>query len=299
MDKSFDIAQDKPESALFIDGADPAETLAANNLLKSKKPDWNVGIGGQTTNPSLVSKNPEIIKYLASGKKLTREEALKSYRTIVENIAKVTTGPVSIQVIADESTPLEDMLSQGRIYKTWIPNGVVKFPATYNGLAAAEIFVAEFPVNITLNFSQSQAAAVYSATINAKYPVFVSPFVGRLDDRGENGMDIVHSELKMYEAGDGHVKVLTASLRTMEHLMYALFLKSPAITIPFKIFKDWADTGFQLPQGDFKYQKAELKSIPYQEFVLGDDWKKFDLSHDLTTAGLKKFMEDWNSIVSV
>src|SRR5690349_16878438 len=111
------------------------------------------------------------------------------------------------------------MLRQARMYKDWIPNGVVKFPCTVEGLAAAETFCQEFPVNITLNFSQAQAAAVYQATRQARYQVFVSPFVGRLDDLGENGMELITHELKMYQAGDGHVDVLTASVRSLSHLM--------------------------------------------------------------------------------
>ncbi len=151
----------QPQSLLFIDGGDPQETQKADALLKQKKPEWNLGIGGQTTNPTLVSKNPDIAAYIASGKKLAPSEALAQYRKIVEAIAKVTSGPISIQVIGDENTTAEDMLGQARVYKDWIPNGVVKFPATLNGLAAAEIFCEVYPENITLNFSQAQAAAVY------------------------------------------------------------------------------------------------------------------------------------------
>jgi len=286
-----------PQSLLFIDGGDPAETQQADALLKSKKPQWQLGIGGQTTNPTLVAKNPDIAAYIASGKKLTPTEALGEYRKIVEAVAKVTRGPISIQVIGDEKTTAEDLLAQADVYKDWIPNGVVKFPATYNGLAAAGVFCEVYPVNITLNFSQSQAAAVYGATKNTKHRVFISPFVGRLDDQHENGMQVVYNELKMYEAGDSHVEVLTASLRSLDHLFYALALKSPAITIPFKIFKNWADAGFPLPDESYQYISKDLKPIPYQELVIGGDWKSFNLEHDLTTAGLQKFMQDWKSLL--
>jgi len=74
-------------------------------------------------------------------------------------------------------------------------------------------------VNVTLCFSQDQAAAVYAATRNAKEPVYVSPFIGRLDDRGENGMDVIRNILKMYQAGDHHVHVLAASIRHLDHLL--------------------------------------------------------------------------------
>lgn len=284
-------------SKLFIDGGDPEETRTANELLKTVRPEWKRGIDGQTTNPTLVSKNPEIQKRLASGKKLTQAEALAEYKKIVERVAEVTSGPISIQVLADQSTKADEMLRQARVYREWIPNGVVKFPCTKEGLAGAEEFCTEFPVNITLNFSQSQAAAVYRATCHARYQVFISPFVGRLDDQGENGMEVVANELKMYASGDGHVDVLTASVRTVDHLLYAIHLKSPAITIPLKVFKQWADRGFPLPGEDFVYKPEKLKSIPYQPISLDQDWRSYDLYHKLTDDGLTRFMKDWQAMI--
>jgi transaldolase len=282
-------------SKLFMDGGDAEETRTADKLLRTIRPEWQRGIDGQTTNPTLVARNPDIQKYLASGKRLTATEALTEYRKIVEAIAEVTQGPISIQVIADQSTPADEMLRQARVYKEWVPNGVVKFPCTVEGLAAAEIFCQEFPVNITLNFSQAQAAAVYQATRQARYHVFISPFVGRLDDRVENGMDLVVNELEMYRSGDGHVDVLTASVRTLDHLMDAISLKSPAITIPMKLFQAWADQGFPLPEENFTYNADALKPIPYQQFSLNKNWRSYDLHHDLTEAGLTRFNQDWQN----
>lgn len=287
-----------PQSLLFIDGGDPAETLKANELLKTKMPQWNIGIQGQTTNPTLVVKNPDVQAYIASGKKLSSDEALKMYRTIVENVAKVTNGPISIQVIADESTSVDSMLAQARVYKQWIPNYVIKFPAISAGIAAAQTFCQEGPVNITLNFSLPQAAAVYSATMNAKFDVFISPFVGRIDDQGENGMELIKQEMKLYEPGDQHVKVLTASLRSLDHLLCALKYKSHAITIPFKVFQLWADANFALPPESFNYSRPDLKPLPEPSLVLGEDWKSFDLAHPLTSTGIANFMKDWKSITS-
>lgn len=283
-------------SQIFMDGGDADETRAADNLLRTIRPEWQRGIDGQTTNPTLVAKNPEIQKYLASGKKLTPNDALTEYRKIVEAIAEVTGGPISIQVIADQSTSADEMLRQARVYKEWVPNGVVKFPCTTEGLAAAEIFCQEFPVNITLNFSQEQAAAVYQATRKSRYRVFISPFVGRLDDRGENGMDIVVNELKMYHDGDGHVDVLTASVRTLNHLMYAICLQSPAITVPMKVFQEWANQGFPLPDENFTYDAGQLKPIPYQQLSLDKEWRSYDLHHDLTDVGLTRFTQDWQKL---
>lgn len=283
-------------SLIFIDGGDPNETVQADQVLKKI---GFAGIDGQTTNPTLVAKNPEVQKYLAGGKKLTQVEGLAQYKKIVESIARVTSGPISIQVLADQTTPVEELLAQARVYKDWIPNGVVKFPCTGNGLAAAEIFCQEWSVNITLNFSQEQAAAVYSATLRRAQGkrVFISPFVGRLDDRGENGMEVVKNILQMYQSGDNHVEVLTASLRKIEHLYYALQLKSPAITVPFKIFEEWAAKDFPLPQPNFTYDTGSLKAIPYQEIPLDRPWRSYNLQHDLTDTGLKKFMEDWQTII--
>ncbi len=280
-------------SQIFIDGGDPHETLEADRMLKGI---GHEGVQGQTTNPTLVAKNPEVQKYIASGKRLTGLEALEQYKKIVESVAAVTKGPISIQVLADETTKADEMLKQARIYRDWIPNGVVKFPCTGEGLSAAETFSQEFPVNITLNFSQEQAAAVYAATRKAKHRVFVSPFVGRLDDRGENGMDVVVNELKMYQQGDGHVTVLTASVRTLKHFMYAIHLKSPAITIPFKILKEWIDSGYPLPDSSYQYILENLTPISYREVSLDHDWRSYNLHHDLTDVGVRKFMEDWSNI---
>jgi transaldolase len=285
-------------SRIFIDGGDAEQTRKADELLRTIRPEWKRGVEGQTTNPTLVAENPEIQEYLAAGKKLTPKEALAEYRKIVQAIAQITSGPISIQVIADQATPAEEMLRQARVYKEWIPNGVVKFPCTEKGLAAAEIFCQEFPVNITLNFSQSQAAAVYQATRQARYPVFVSPFVGRLDDRGVNGMDLIANELKMYRSGDGHGDVLTASVRSLDHLLDAICLESPAITIPMKVFQQWADRQFPLPDENFTYRAPDLKSIPYQHLTLTQDWHSYDLHHDLTDAGLTRFMSDWQKIIT-
>ena len=284
-------------SQLFLDGGDPEETRQANELLQTKKPEWGIGIQGQTTNPTLVSKNPDVQKYIASGKRLTQAEAAAQYKKIVLAVAEVSSGPISIQVIGDQSTSKDDMLAQARVYKEWISNGVVKFPCTGNGLAAAEIFCQEFPVNITLNFSQPQAAAVYGATKNHTHRVFISPFVGRLDSQGENGMQVVENELKMYQSIKNHVEVLTASVRKIEHLLYALALGSPAITIPYKIIEVWATQGFPLPDASFMYDSTGLAAIPFQNLDMTKDWRSFNLSHPLTDAGLTKFMQDWKGLL--
>lgn len=273
---------------ILLDSGNSQETKTAKNLLGF--------LDGQTTNPSLISKNPEIDAYLKTGKKLTQIEALDSYRKIIEQIAEVTTGPVSIQVIAGKTTVKEDMLRQAKIYHDWIENAVIKFPITYPGLAAAEEFCIWGPVNLTLNFSQSQAAAVYQATKNAKFAVFVSPFVGRLDDIGQNGMEVAANILKMFKNGDGHVKTIVSSIRKIEHLWYSLFLKSPYLTAPLTILKNWSYIDWQIPGDDFKYKTNGLAPISYQDLILNKDWRDYNISHQLTDRGLDKFMLDWKSI---
>ena len=117
-------------------------------------------------------------------------------------------------------TTAEEMLAQGEEMFSWIPNAYVKYPCTREGLRAAEMSVQrEIRVNMTLCFSQDQAAAVYAATRGSKEPVYVSPFIGRLDDRRQNGMDVVKNIKTMYKDGDGHVHVLAASIRNIDHLL--------------------------------------------------------------------------------
>ncbi len=191
------------------------------------------------------------------------------------------------------------MLGQGKEMFSWIPNAHVKFPTTREGLKAAEQAVqAGIRVNMTLNFSQEQAAAVYAATRGArKGQVFISPFAGRLDDRGENGMDLVANILRMYRQGDGHVEVLTASVRSLDHLLQALGLGSEIITAPFDILKQWGEKGMPLPGADYSYDTKGLKPIAYREISLGKAWQDYDLRHDLTDKGMEKFSADWNALI--
>jgi transaldolase len=105
------------------------------------------------------------------------------------------------------------MFDQGREMFSWIPNAYIKYPCTAEGLRAAQMSVRQgMRVNITLCFSQQQGAAVYTATKGTKQPAYVSPFVGRLDDIGQNGMDVVRNIKQMFRKGDGHV--LTNSFST-------------------------------------------------------------------------------------
>jgi len=276
---------------LFLDGGDPAETKA---ILKQ------IGfLDGQTTNPTLIAKNPEARKRLEQGNKFSREEIFTFYRGVVGTISGLLPqGSVSIEVYADAKTKSEEMLKLGREMFTWIPNAHIKFPTSREGLKAAhEAIKAGLRVNMTLVFTQEQAAAVYAATQGArKGQVFLSPFIGRLDDRGENGMDLIANVINMYKKGDGHVEVLTASVRSMDHFLYALSLGSDIITAPFDIIKLWGEQGLSVPGKEYRYNKKELKAIPFRDLDLSKSWESFDIHHDLTDKGMEKFSADWNGL---
>lgn len=277
-------------SKIFLDGGDPQETKKASEMMMAH---FGKPLDGQTTNPSLIAKN------LINNQQITQEHALAEYKSIVRKMSRIIPdGSISIQVFANEQTTVQEMLDQARDRATWIPNGSIKVPCTQVGLETAETICQEMPINITLAFSQAQAAAVYEATRKTKFPVFISPFVGRLDDRGENGMQTVENMLKMYEdsaAGkDSHVQVLTASVRSLNHHLYALQLRSPIITTPLKVFEQWAKEGYPIPTKDYKYPTGTFSPIPYQnDIVLGKPWQEYNLSHDLTRDGLAKFYADW------
>jgi transaldolase len=169
----------RPITKILLDGGDPDETLRIRNLLGF--------LDGQTTNPTFVAKNPDVQRRIASGHKLSREEQKEKYKQIVQKISPlVGSAGVSIEVFADFDTTAEQMVAQGEEMFSWIPNAYIKYPCIREGLRAAKISVERnMRVNMTLCFSQAQAAAVYAATRGSKEPVYVSPFVGRLDDRGD------------------------------------------------------------------------------------------------------------------
>jgi transaldolase len=282
----------KLKTRIFLDGGNPEETREIIDLLGF--------LDGQTTNPTLISKNPETRKRLERGEKFSNEELLEFYRTVVMSICRlIPEGSVSVEVYSDAGTRAEPMLEQGKEMFSWIRNAHVKFPTSREGLRAAERAVrAGIRVNMTLNFSQEQAAAVYAATRGAhKGQVFLSPFVGRLDDRGENGMDLVANIIRMFGTGDGHVEVLTASVRTLDHLLKALQLGSDIITAPYEILKSWGEQRMPLPGPEYTYPMKGLKPIFYREIDLGKPWADYDIRHDLTDKGMEKFSSDWNSLI--
>ena len=282
----------KLKARIFLDGGNPDET---KDLIK------RLGfLDGQTTNPTLIAKNPGARKRLEKGEKFSKEEILVFYQGVVKTVSDlIPRGSVSVEVYADARTSAEDMLRQGRVMFGWVPNAHIKFPTSREGLKAAEQAVkAGLRVNMTLCFSQEQAAAVHAATRGAKKGnVFVSPFVGRVDDRGENGMEVIDDIIRMYKQGDGHVEVLTASVRTHEHFMEALRLGSDIITAPYEILKAWGEKGLSRPPPDYPYDSKGMRGIPYRNIDLAKKWEEYDIRHDLTDKGMERFSADWNALI--
>jgi transaldolase len=104
----------------------------------------------------------------------------------------------------------------------------------------------------------------------------------------------------MYEGGDGHVHVLAASIRNINHLLYSFLLGAELATVPSKALQEWAAAGFPMPDKDFTYKAIDakgkrLKPIPYKELDLNLPWGSFDLAHELTTKGIQKFVADYQS----
>lgn len=280
------------KARIFLDGGNTDETREIIKLLGF--------LDGQTTNPTLISKNPEARQRLESGEKFSASEIYDFYRGVVTTISRlIPNGSVSVEVYADAATPAEAMIKQGRDMYSWIPNAHIKFPTSQEGLRAAHRAVKEgLRVNMTLCFSQEQAAAVYAATRGArKGQVYVSPFIGRLDDRGENGMDVIANIVRMYRKGDGHVEVLTASVRNIDHLLYALKLGSDILTVPFEVLKVWREKDLLVPGDDYRYDTKHLKPIPYKEIDLNKKWEDYDIRHDLTEKGMERFSADWNVLI--
>ena len=281
----------RPNTKILVDGGDPRETQRVKELVGF--------VDGQTTNPTLIAKNPHIRELVASGQKLSKREEMKEYKRIVQTISPlVGDAGVSIEVFADQNTTAQEMVDQGREMFSWIANAYIKYPCTVQGLRAAQMSITQgIRVNITLCFSQQQAAAVYAATKGTKQPVYVSPFVGRLDDIGQNGMDVVKNIKQMFLNGDGHVLVLAASIRSLEHLLYCFALETELATVPAKILEQWASQNFPMPDGRFQY-KSNGKPIPYQELDLEQSWEAFDIQHELTRKGIEKFAADYRATLS-
>lgn len=283
----------------FVDSCDPEETQKAVTLLGR--------VDGQTTNPTLLVKNPEIQKYILSGKRLTQPELLRTYQEAIIAIAELTDGPISVEVYADRNTTSDEMIHQANQMKDWTTNVYVKFPTIPEGLKAARAFTQQGGrANMTLVFDQMQAASVYSATRDTRGTSFVSPFVGRWDDRGYYGLDLIRNIRRMYDSFDAvrekntcHVEILAASIRSLEHIYGAMVFGADIITAPLTAFQEWVDAGSITNPAQPK-KPGDLAEIPYQDLTYSDDFASYTIdteTNGLLNKGLEKFAQDWNAVI--
>lgn len=287
-------SMNKPEylqTKIFLDGGDPEETV----LVKK-----NLGfLDGQTTNPSLVAKNPEIEQLKLKGQ-LTDETIWDEYKKIAYHLHEILpNGAISVEVYADAETNYDNMLANAHQLAKWFSGIYVKLPITNTGLRVAETLIREgIRVNMTLCFSQAQAAAVHQATLGAfQGQVFISPFIGRLDDIGSNGIDLIKNIMRMYQSWNSHVMVLGASIRTLDHLFTCLKLPVDIVTVPAKTITMWIDHGITNNPAAYSapVTQSGLQPIVYQE-LLAQDWTLYDIYHELTEKGLARFASDWKNL---
>ena len=166
---------------------------------------------GVTTNPSLIAKEGDV-----------------DFKRHIAAICEITQGPVSAEVT---SLDADGMLREGREYAAIAPNVVIKCPLTRDGLRATRTLTDEgISVNVTLCFSAAQA--ILAAKAGAAY---ISPFIGRLDDVGQNGMSLIAEIVGIYENYDWTTEVLAASIRHPIHIVEAAQLGAHVATMPFKV----------------------------------------------------------------
>jgi transaldolase len=193
-------------------------------------------ISGVTTNPSLVSKEGKV-----------------DYKSLVKEICSVVPGPVSTEVLSLEAP---GMVAEAHEIVTWAENIAVKIPLTLEGLKATAILAREnVKVNMTLCFSLNQA--ILAAEAGATY---VSPFVGRLDDIGQDGMALVVDIVEYLRYHNLSTRVIAASIRHTAHCLAA------------------AEAG------------AHIATLPYGVLLQM-------IEHPLTTIGVRRFADDWNKVM--
>ena len=196
---------------------------------------WGV-LDGVTTNPSLFAK--------VGG----------SYDEVLNQICQITPGPVSAEVVAED---VEGMLREGRHFAKLAPNIVVKVPMSEEGLEAISRLAAEgIKSNCTLIFSANQGLLAAKAGAS-----FLSPFVGRLDDINEDGMEVVRDLVAIVETYELGAEVLAASIRHPRHMTEAALAGSHIATVPFKILRQMihhplTDTGIVAFRRDWEAVQA-------------------------------------------
>jgi transaldolase len=192
-------------------------------------------ISGVTTNPSLVSK-----------------EGAANYEAVSKEICTIVPGPVSVEVLVEG---VEPMIKHARQIAKWAPNIVIKIPATNEGLEVTSALAKEgIPVNFTLCFSLNQA--VLGARAGAAY---VSPFVGRLDDIGNDGMQLVKDIVDVFRYYQLPTQVIAASIRHPQHCVAAAKIGAHIATVPYDVLMQM-------------------------------------MNHPLTDIGIKRFLADWQRV---
>jgi transaldolase len=193
-------------------------------------------IGGVTTNPSLLAK-----------------ESTSDYETVTKKICSIVDGPVSVEVISEDA---EAMIKEARVKASWAPNVNIKIPITADGLRATAVLRQEnIKVNMTLCFSANQA--LLGALAGATY---VSIFVGRLDDIGQDGMQVVDDVLAILDNyPDLDTEVIAASIRHPLHCTAAALAGAHIATVPYGVLMQM-------------------------------------IQHPMTDVGIKKFLADWKSV---
>ena len=168
---------------------------------------------GVTTNPSLIAKEGNV-----------------DFKQHIAAICEIVSGPVSAEVTSQD---VEGMLREGRDYSKIAPNVVIKCPLTRDGLKATRALADDgIRVNVTLCFSPAQA--ILAAKAGAS---FISPFLGRLDDIGENGLELLQSIIEIYQNYPWKTEVLAASLRHPIHVIEAARMGADIATMPFKVIE--------------------------------------------------------------
>lgn len=211
---------------LFIDTANIEEIKEINQ--------WGV-ICGVTTNPSLIAKEG------------------RDFKEVISEITNIVDGPISAEVISLDS---EGMINEARELAKIHRNIVIKIPMTSEGLKAVNVLSKEdIKTNVTLVFSPSQALLAARAGAS-----FVSPFVGRMDDIGNGGMEIVKNIVEIYKNYDIITEIIVASIRHPIHVIEAAKTGAHIATVPYKVFNQM-------------------------------------VSHPMTNSGIDKFLKDWEGLV--
>ena len=211
---------------LFIDTAKVAEITEAAS--------WGI-LDGVTTNPSLVAREG------------------RSYHELVAEICRIVPGPVSAEVLATDADGME---REGRELAGIAENVIVKLPITKDGVRVCARFSEEgIATNLTLCFSPAQALLVAKAGAT-----YVSPFVGRIDDVGQDGMQLVREIVQIYDAYEFPTQVLVASVRHPQHVVEGALAGADVATVPFKVLQQLfyhplTDIGLQRFISDFREAK--------------------------------------------